>query len=142
MAASVVVEDSVHFLVNPQLLEGAWTASASRLAELIEEYKLIADLATFYGRVEELRWRVRLRTEQHRTTLNEPIHALVVELQCEVGKLLKRVGDEIANPHVRRTGLVQRHSITPAIETSQVFPVEAIRGSDPAEPPDSDPRDG
>ena len=40
---------------NPQLLEGAWTASASRLSELIADYELIADLATAYGRIEELR---------------------------------------------------------------------------------------
>jgi hypothetical protein len=36
---------------NPQLLEGAWNASAPRLSELIADYKLIADLATVYGRL-------------------------------------------------------------------------------------------
>jgi hypothetical protein len=49
--------------VNPQLLEGAWTASAPRLSELVADYELIADLATVYGRIEELRWRLRFRTE-------------------------------------------------------------------------------
>jgi hypothetical protein len=46
LAASVVAEDSVRFLINPQLLEGAWAASASRLSELIADYRLIANLAT------------------------------------------------------------------------------------------------
>jgi hypothetical protein len=39
-------------ITNPQLLEGAWSANAPRLSELVDDYKLIADLATTYGRIE------------------------------------------------------------------------------------------
>jgi Endonuclease/Exonuclease/phosphatase family len=119
MAASVVVEDSVPFLVNPQLLKEVWSASASPLAELIGNYQLMADLATFYDRIEELRWRIRLRTEQSRPDLDEPIRALVVEMRGEVDDLLEQVGQEIQKPHVRPTGLVHvRSMISAPVETT------------------------
>jgi hypothetical protein len=122
-------DDRARVLANPQLLEGAWSASASHLAELTGDYELIAGLATFYGRVEELRWRIRLRTEQRSTDLDEAIHALVIELREEVDDLLERVGQEISHPHVRPTGLVHVRSIGAAVETSAAMEVEVIRGT-------------
>lgn len=50
-------------MLNPPLLEGAWVANASRLSELVADYELVSDLATTYGKIEELRWRLRLRSE-------------------------------------------------------------------------------
>jgi hypothetical protein len=100
LAASVVTEDSVRFLINPQLLEGAWVASAPRLTELIADYQLIADLATAYDRIEELRWRIRYRTAYERTILDSAIRALAVELRDEVNDLLGRVDQQIKTPNV------------------------------------------
>jgi hypothetical protein len=135
---SVVVEDSVLFLVNPQLLERAWTASASRLAELIRDYELIADLGTVYERIEELRWRVRYRTEHERTILDKAIRALVVELRPEVEDVLTRVEQEIAGPHVHPTGLVRVRSVGAAVKTSAANEVEVIQ-ADSAQAPDDGP---
>jgi hypothetical protein len=92
--------------MNPQLLEGAWTASASRLSELVADYKLIADLATAYGRIEELRWRLRYRTEHRGEWLDAMTASLVEELQPEVDDLLGRVARQIDEPSVQPLGLV------------------------------------
>lgn len=87
--------------LHPQLLGGAWTANAPQLSELVEDYDLIADLARAYGRIEELRWRLRYRTE-HTTKVLDPITApLVVELREEVAGLLERVDTQIEEPTVR-----------------------------------------
>jgi hypothetical protein len=136
LAASVVAEDSVRFLINPQLLEGAWAASASRLSELIADYRLIANLATTYGRIEELRWRVRYRTEHERTILDSPIRQLAVELRDEVEKLLERVRQQINEPDVQPLGLAHKVSISSAIEVSSALGLEVSRG-EPAQKPDA-----
>lgn len=93
-------------IVNPQLLEGAWTASASRLSELVADYKVIADLAVAYGRIEELRWRIRYRTEHHSDLLDTMIAALVDELREEVATLRERVRQQIDDPTVQPLGLL------------------------------------
>jgi hypothetical protein len=92
--------------VNPELLDGAWLASASRLSELIADYQLIADLATAYGRIEELRWRVRYRTENRSSSMDEMTAPLVDELRSEIADLLERVTRQIAEPNVQPLGLV------------------------------------
>ena len=53
-------------LLHPQLLDRAWAANAPRLSQVVADYELVSDLATFYGRIEEPRWRIRYRGE-HRT---------------------------------------------------------------------------
>jgi len=94
--------------LHPQLLDGAWTANASQLSELVEEYELIADLATTYDRIEELQWRLRYRTEHHTKELDAMTAPLVTELREEVRNLLIRVGEQIEEPAVR-SDAVQRH---------------------------------
>jgi hypothetical protein len=88
--------------VNPQLLDGAWTASAPSLAELLADYELTAEIARVYGRIEELRWRLRTRTETRVNTLDDLTIALVVELGPEVDALLQRITAEIPSPTVPR----------------------------------------
>jgi hypothetical protein len=105
IAASAVSEDSGRFLVNPQLLGGAWVASAPRLTELIDDYELIADLGTAYGRIEELRWRIRSRIEHKNTNLDSAIKALAGGLRDEVDGLLNRVEAQIEGPTVRPVAL-------------------------------------
>jgi hypothetical protein len=97
--------------VNPQLLDGAWIASASALAELLADYELTADIARVYGRIEELRWRLRTRTETRVNTLDTMTIALVDELGPEVDALLPRIDVEIENPSLRLGGIVQRAGI-------------------------------
>jgi hypothetical protein len=87
--------------LHPQLLDGAWTANAPQLSELVDDYELIADLATTYDRIEELRWRLRYRTEHHDKELDPMTAPLVTELREEVRKLLIRVGSQIESPAVR-----------------------------------------
>jgi hypothetical protein len=93
--------------VNPQLLEGAWAANAPRLSEILSDYDLVGDLAFTYGRIEELRWRLRQRTAllavnldvaQEMARMTEP---LVKELVTEVTDCLARVGNAIEHPPVR-----------------------------------------
>jgi hypothetical protein len=92
--------DAMHAL-HPQLLDSAWSASASRLTELVADFKLTADLAVAYGRIEELRWRLRFRTAHRDTTLDEPTAALVGELLREVDGLILRVDDQVKKPDMR-----------------------------------------
>jgi hypothetical protein len=92
-------------LLNPQLLEGAWNANAPRLTELTADYKLIADIATAYGRIEELRWRLRVRTEQKEIGSDDLTSQLVEELRPEVADLLQRITHQLENPDVQPVGL-------------------------------------
>jgi hypothetical protein len=122
-------------MTNPQLLEGAWTASAARLAELTADYQLVADLATFYGRLEELRWRVRYRTEHQSVMLDGMIVPLVDELRNEVEKLQADVKAQIANPDVRPVGLIHRVALQDvAVGADTAMVVKPIRGSDATHP--------
>ncbi|MDX6512832.1 MAG: hypothetical protein QOE36_2336, partial [Gaiellaceae bacterium] len=50
-----------HFF--PDLPTGSWTAASAPLGLIVSNYELMADLATFYGHVEELRWRLRFKAE-------------------------------------------------------------------------------
>ena len=91
-----------HVAVHPQLLDRAWTASAPSLAELVADYRLTADIARTYGRIEELRWRLRTRTQLSlQGGLEGMISALVAELITETKELVERIDAEIANPSVR-----------------------------------------
>jgi hypothetical protein len=118
--------------VNPQLLEGAWTASAPRLSELVADYKLIADLATAYGRIEELRWRLRYRTEHRSTWLDTMTVDLVDELRPEISDLIERVAAEIKQPTVQPLGLAHVVRVGGAVDTSASLETKVLRGDRPA----------
>jgi phage host-nuclease inhibitor protein Gam len=92
--------------VNPELLEGAWTANAARLSELTANYQLIADLGTTYGRIEELRWRLRYRTEHQSSSLDQMTAPLVDELRREIAGLQERLVEELQQPNVQPLGLI------------------------------------
>ena len=100
---------AVEDLLHPELLDGAWGASGERLGDLLADYDLVARLATFYGRLEELRWRIRHRTAAWDSYLDGMTKALAVEMQGEVKDALDRVAKEAENPEVRSIGIV--HSI-------------------------------
>jgi hypothetical protein len=108
-------------------------ASAPRLSELIADYQLIADLATTYGRIEELRWRIRYRTEQQRTSLDKAIRHLAGELRDEVDKLLERIRRQIEQPSVQPRGLlhVKGGTVGASVTTSASGETNAIRRDEP-----------
>jgi hypothetical protein len=98
--------------LHPQLLDRAWNANAPRLAELVADYELIAELGITYGRIEELRWRLRHRTESRSAELDTMTARLVEELRDENRDLLERVDAQIQNPDVQQLGLVHKVSGT------------------------------
>lgn len=67
---AITVTDFLH----PELLDAAWGSSGERLGDLLAEYDLVADLAAFYGRLEELRWRIRHPTNQASDGVTELVH--------------------------------------------------------------------
>ncbi len=115
--------------LNPQLFEGAWTANAPRLSELVADYELIAALATAYGRTEELRWRLRFRTEHMSTLLDDMTEPLVDELRDEVDHLLERVALQIDQPTVQPLGLVhvKTGQLVAGVRTSATIDTKVIR---------------
>jgi hypothetical protein len=74
--------------LHPELLDASWHASATRLSELLSNYELVADLATFYSRLEELRWRIRFRTQAQSSILDEMTHKLAHEMVKEMDDVL------------------------------------------------------
>jgi len=103
---------AVNDLLHPELLDGAWTSSGERLGDLLAEYGLVGELATFYGRLEELRWRIRHRTHARDSYLDGMTKALAEEMQREVDSLLERVARQAADPEVRAVGLSHVNSAT------------------------------
>ena len=95
----------VNDLLHPELLDGAWRSSGERLGDLLD-YELVGDLATFYGRLEELRWRIRHRTQARDSYLDGMTKALAGEMAGEVASLLDRVSTTAVDPEVRAIGVV------------------------------------
>jgi hypothetical protein len=93
-------------ILHPELLDGAWQANAPRLTEIIADYTLTSDLAASYGRIEELRWRLRHRTAQLTTALDGMTKPLVDELLAEVRDLSARVTRQIEQPDVQTLGRI------------------------------------
>ncbi len=93
--------------VNSELLEGAWAANAPRLSEILSDHELVGDLAATYGRIEELRWRLRQRTALLGVNLDvayaiaRMTQPLVDELVGEIADVLGRVEEAIEEPPIR-----------------------------------------
>lgn len=106
--------------VIPQLLTGSWRANAPSLGLIIADYDLIADLATFYGRIDELQWRLRTRLESEavRPLLDDMTAPLASELKDEVAGLLRRVDAQVQAPSVQARGLLHQATITDTITIS------------------------
>jgi hypothetical protein len=91
-----------HFF--PDLPTGGWAAASGPLGVIVSDYELIADLATFYGHVEELRWRLRFKAESSvdEATVNPIITTFVDQMADAVEALLEQVRAQIANPQVEQ----------------------------------------
>lgn len=111
-------------VLHPELLDGAWTANAPRLTQLVANYELTTKLASTYGRIEELRWRLRQRTatiavmagshvaQQLRVSIDNMTRPLVAELHDEITDLVQQVTAQIDNPDVQPLGLVHTDAAT------------------------------
>lgn len=100
---------SSFYVLHPQILWSAWDANAPRLSHLVADYDLISKLATTYGRLEELRWRLRFRSEHNTNSIDAMTMPLVQELIEETAALRDRVEKEIESPTIQPYGL--RHQV-------------------------------
>ena len=98
-----------HFF--PDLPTGSWAAASGPLGVIVSDYELLADLSTFYGHVEELRWRLRFKAEASvDADLMSPIIATFVSQMADaVDVLLEQVREQIRSPQVEQiVGAPQR----------------------------------
>jgi hypothetical protein len=98
-----------HFF--PDLPTGSWAAASGPLGVIVSDYELMADLATFYGHVEELRWRLRFKAEAavDASAVNPIITTFVNQMDEAVDVLLEQVREEIQDPQVQQVvGATQR----------------------------------
>src|SRR5262245_20516357 len=124
--------DRTFAFLHPELIEGAWTANAPQLSELMADHELVGDLAIAYGRIEELRWRLRFRSELRTMELDAMVAPLVDELRVEVTDLLSRVDAQIEQPTVQPLGLLHQRTLPSSISVSGSIPTRPSRagGSD------------
>lgn len=124
---------AVEDLLHPELLDAAWASSGERLGDLLAEYDLVGDLATFYGRLEELRWRIRHRTQARDSWLDGMTKGLADEMQGEVESLLERVAKQTRDPVVRPVGLVHERSIGGSIAPTGTLTLEKKTRESPSD---------
>jgi len=91
-----------HFF--PDLPTGTWAAASGPLAVIVSDYELMADLATFYGHVEELRWRLRFKADASvdEEMVNPIISTFVSQMADAVDVLLQQVNEQMVNPQVEQ----------------------------------------
>ena len=120
--------DRTFTYLHPELIEGAWTANAPQLSELMADHELVGDLAIAYGRLEELRWRLRFRSELGTLELDAMTAPLVDELRVEVEDLLKRVDAQIEQPWVQPLGLLHQRTLPSSLSVSGPLQTRPSRG--------------
>ena len=103
-----------HFF--PDLPTGSWNAASGPLGVIVADYELMADLSTFYGHVEELRWRLRFKAEAStdETQINSMIDTLVAQMADAVDTLLEQVKEQIASPQVEQVAGLPQTQRSPA----------------------------
>jgi hypothetical protein len=123
-----------HFF--PDLPTGSWQAASGPLGLIVSDYELMADLATFYGHVEELRWRLRFKAETStdETLVNSMIDTFVAQMADAIDTLLEQVRAQIRNPLVEQiVGAPQtQRAPTPGVSRRRQF-TGAIRAQTPEE---------
>jgi len=111
--------------LHPLLLDGAWAANAPRLSEILTDHSLVGSLASAYGRIEELRWRVRARTEMmsglgvNGRALAKPIIALASQLDDDLGQLIPQVDHAQQHPPVRGAARVSQIAVEVLVAAPQ-----------------------
>jgi len=82
-----------HFF--PDLPTGTWAAASGPLGLIVSNYELMADLSTFYGHVEELRWRLRFKADA--ATDDQRVEAAYLALlQRFVDATARHIEEEVA----------------------------------------------
>jgi len=123
-----------HFF--PDLPTGSWQAASGPLGLIVSDYELMADLATFYGHVEELRWRLRFKAETStdETLVNSMIDTFVAQMADAIDTLLEQVRAQIRNPLVEQiVGAPQtQRAPMPGVSRRRQF-TGAIRAQTPEE---------
>src|SRR6266498_2381903 len=91
-----------HFF--PDLPTGSWLSSSAPLGVIVSDYELMADLSTFYGHVEELRWRLRFKADAStdEALVNPMIDTFVAQMADAVVSLLEQVREQMQNPQVEQ----------------------------------------
>ena len=91
-----------HFF--PDLPTGSWAAASGPLGVIVSDYELMADLATFYGHVEELRWRLRFKADAaiDEDLIHPIIATFVNQMEEAVNALLEQVREQIQSPQVEQ----------------------------------------
>ena len=80
--------------------------------------------------LEELRWRLRYRTEHHSVLLDGMTAPLVTQLRGEVEDLLKRVRRQISGPTVQTIGVAVETNLAGSITPRGGLSLKKIRGDD------------
>ena len=109
----------------PDLPSGSYLAASGPLGMIISNYGLMADLSTFYGHVDELRWRLRFKAQPavDGQAVNPLIDALARQMLNDVAVLLTQVRRQMASPDVRPLAeslgghVVARRQMTSAIRS-------------------------
>lgn len=97
-----VKEQSGYKCFFPDLPSGSWQAGSGPLGLIIADYGLMADLATFYGHVDELRWRLRFKAQPglDDAAVSPIIDALARQMLPDVEDLLRQVRAQVTRPDV------------------------------------------
>jgi hypothetical protein len=122
-----------HFF--PDLPTGSWTAASGPLGLIVSDYELMADLATFYGHVEELRWRLRFKADSavDEDVINPIIARFVDQMADAVGVLLEQVRQQVTHPEVEQIVGAAQGPARPARVTRTRQFTGAIRAQTPEE---------
>jgi len=122
-----------HFF--PDLPIGSWLSASGPLSTIVSNYELMADLSTFYGHVEELRWRLRFKADPNtdESLVNPMIDTFVKQMAVAVEELLAQVQEQIENPDVEQiVGAPQGHKRAARVARTRQF-TGAIRAQTPEE---------
>jgi hypothetical protein len=122
-----------HFF--PDLPTGSWLAASGPLGVIVSDYELMADLSTFYGHVEELRWRLRFKaqTDVDANEVNSMIDTLVTQMADAIDVLLEQVREQVADPRVEQiAGVAVQRPPTRTVSRRRQF-TGAIRAQSPEE---------
>jgi hypothetical protein len=108
-----------HFF--PDLPTGSWQAAAVPLGMIVADYELMADLSTFYGHVEELRWRLRFKAQADvdEASVNSMIDTLSSQMADAVDVLLEQVRMQVEAPHVEQIVGAPQQARSPARAVSR-----------------------
>jgi len=127
----------------PDLPTGSYRAASVPLGMIVSNYGLMADLATFYGHVEELQWRLRFKADPQVDAdgVSPLIAGLAGQMGAVVDDLIKEVRRQAANPDIESVlsegggTVVSRRQMTGAIRvidpSSGSTPIAGLPGSQP-----------